>query len=117
LREAALPDNPINLQGQPRLDQFLLGVPKTEVAKTLPVPSLARGLDFFVAISVPSFSVIARCLCKSLPDKIKLPFRRCNSGLRFLLEGVQYVNGVLKASRIDSPPCVAGRRVKPQHVP
>src|SRR5580700_11535236 len=84
------------------------GFGRPRSANTLPAPSVARGLAFFALISILPFSVIALCIRQSLPDEIKVAFRRGRAGLGLLLEGVQHIDGIPKSHSIDGPPCIAG---------
>lgn len=59
------------------------------------------------AILALPFSVEAFRLSQTVMDEINVPFRRGDAPFRFLLEGVQDVDGLPEADGVDGSPCAA----------
>src|ERR1035437_2186888 len=75
-------------------------------AKMLPLPSLTR-IVLFCFISVVPLSIVPFCRDESPLDEFDFFPRRGDTFLRLLLKGVQHVNSVAEAHRVDGPEGVA----------
>ena len=88
------------------LEQLTLGVGKAKVGKDVAATFLTRVLLFLFILVLP-FSVILLSRGEPLSDEFHLSLRRGNALLRFLLEGVQHVNHIVKAHRVNRSEGVA----------
>src|SRR6266699_5213254 len=76
------------------------GLGKPRSAKTLPLPFFTRIL-WFCFISVLPFSVVPLCRGEPLFHEFDFFLRRGDALLRLLLKGVEHVNCILEADRVD----------------
>src|ERR1017187_8994863 len=79
---------------------------KPRSAKTLPLPFLTRMVLFFFMSVVP-LPIVPLCRSEPLFDEFDFFLRRGDAFLGLLLKGVQHVNSVAEAHRVDGPEGVA----------